>query len=391
MIRALFVTHSLDFEAGGAERVLYDLLVRLDRSRFEPFIFTGSDLAGVPEAFSALDIPIETGPRLPMEASLGLTGLWKTGKALLSLMAGLHRTLRRYPVEVVHVNTVFALHFALLPCRLAGVPVVFHEHNLVHQREGSVWQRRYAKRMKHVEHVAANSGAVREEAIRAGADPARISTVYNGIDPMPPASKAEKRPGFSIVQAANFLDWKGQHLVVEALGRLRENVPEATVTFFGSVKDKAYHDRVRARIAELGLEEAVEFAGFRNDLLAQLPGFDCLVVASDAEPFGLVLLEGMRAGLVIVASDAGGVPEIVRDETNGLLFDTSDDVGLAEALTRVATEPDIRARFVEAGHRTVSQVFSLDVQIRRFEEVLEAASKRLPVRLAPEHFDGKPL
>lgn len=390
MIRPLFVTHTLDFEAGGAERVLYDILLRIDRSRFSPRVFVAEDPGGIPEAFRALGVPIEVGPRLAIGVPFGPRGIWNTVASLWSLMRSLSRSLEREKVDVVHVNSIFALAFALAACRRHGVPVVFHEHGLPRDRDGSPWSRRYAARIRKVAAVIAITDAVRNEVLSYGIDPERVTTVYNGIDPGGPSHDVQKRAGFSIVHVANFLEWKGQDILVDALAHLRETVPRANVTFFGTVKDPAYHAKVCERIETLDLKDAVVFGGFRPDLQSLLPAFDCLVVASRAEPFGLVLLEGMRAGLSIVASRAGGVPEIVENEENGLLFEAGDHRGLARALARVATQPEVTKALVERGRQVVSERFSFDAQLAGVEDVLEAAASGSPIRLARAGTDEKP-
>ncbi|MGB0618610.1 MAG: glycosyltransferase family 4 protein [Myxococcota bacterium] len=371
MIRTLFVTHTLDFTAGGAERVLYEVLLRLDRERFAPRVFTAADPDGVPEAFRDLGVPIEEGRYLPVGVGLHPRGLVETLAAFISLARALGRALDRDPVDVVYVNSIFALHFAMTPCTRRGIPIVFHEHGLPHLRAGSLWSLGYRRRLPRFAHVVAITNAVRDEVIENGLDPDRVTTVYNGIDARAPTSDEPKREGFAIAQVANFLDWKGQDIVVEAMKTLRERVPDATITFFGTVKDDEYHDGVRARVSALGLEDAVEFGGFREDLSRLLPTFDALVVASKAEPFGLVLLEGMRAGLGVVGSASGGVPEIVEDGVNGLLFEPGNAEALADAFVQLATDPETKHRLVAAGERTVRDVFSLEAQLAGIQAVIE--------------------
>jgi glycosyltransferase involved in cell wall biosynthesis len=139
-------------------------------------------------------------------------------------------------------------------------------------------------------------------------------------------------------------------------------------------KNLEFEEAVRARVAELGLGDAVEFGGFRADLMKFLPRFDCLVVASRAEPFGLVLLEAMRAGVPVVASNAGGVPEIVQDGVNGLLFEPDDAPGLASALGRIALEPATAEHLREGGRRVMEERFSFDAQIEAMQRIFESAA-----------------
>jgi glycosyltransferase involved in cell wall biosynthesis len=101
--------------------------------------------------------------------------------------------------------------------------------------------------------------------------------------------------------------------------------------------------------AALGIIDRVEFRGHRDDIAAELAPIDVLVHASiTPEPFGQVVLEGMSAGLPVVASRAGGPEEIISDGVNGLLYPPGDVIALAQILVRLEREPKLRARLVEA-------------------------------------------
>jgi L-malate glycosyltransferase len=124
-------------------------------------------------------------------------------------------------------------------------------------------------------------------------------------------------------------------------------------------------------VLDLNLSDCVEFGGYRTDLPLLLPSFDCLVVASRGEPFGLVLLEAMRAGVPVVASNAGGVPEIVSDGINGLLFKSGDAEDLAGALQRVAEDSALAGRLCEEGRRAIRTRFSFENQVGSMQDLFE--------------------
>ena len=377
MTRLLFVTHTLDFEAGGAERVLLDVLKRIDRSRFDLSVFVGQDSKGIPLEFSELGVPLSVHTNLPVGIPFGPIGILKTAFALLRLAFELWKELDENRIEVVHINSIFALNFAIWPCLMRGVPVVYHEHGLARDRHGSPWTLLYSQMISRVNHTIAITDAVRDQVISYGSRPEATTTVHNGIEPRDPAAatfaeaRAEEDNAFKIVQIANFLDWKGQDLLTEALALLRREVPQAQVTFYGHSKNLEFEQRVRERVTDLELSDAVEFGGFRTDLMQFLPRFDCLVVASRAEPFGLVLLEAMRAGVPVVASAAGGVPEIVEDGVNGLLFLPGDPAGLAESLRKIALDPKIVERLKIGGRTVMEERFSFSAQIEAIQCIFE--------------------
>jgi glycosyltransferase involved in cell wall biosynthesis len=195
----------------------------------------------------------------------------------------------------MHVNSVFALHFAVLPARLLRCPLVYHEHGLPHSRSTSVWSWMFPWLLRRVGHVISNADAVAAQVMELGVDPSEVTTVHNGIDLAAPESgarvghwRAEQEEGgrapFTFVQVANLHEWKGHETVVRALPLLRRDLPDARVVFLGWPADPAFHTHLRSLIDELGVAEMVEFGGFRPDAAALLPAFDCLVLASRAEP-----------------------------------------------------------------------------------------------------------
>jgi glycosyltransferase involved in cell wall biosynthesis len=386
VIRVLFVNHTLDFQAGGAERVLCDVLERRDRNAYEAVLAVPRTPEGPPEEFRALELETHLLPPLPFRPDLGRSAMFPMAWWLLCLNVALLRLLRRKRFDVMHVNSLYALHFAVAPARLARCPLVYHEHGLPRSRASSVWSWVYPWLLRRVNHVISITDAVAAQVVELGVDPSALTTVHNGIDRAPPASGAGVdhwraaqseggRAPFTFVQVANLHEWKGHETVIRALPLLRRELPGARAVFLGKPADPGFHSHLRALIEELGVAELVEFGGYRPEATALLPAFDCLVLASRAEPFGLVLLEAMRAGVPVVASNAGGVPEIVRDERNGLLFEPGDAEGLAAQLLRIARDDALCARLVEGGHDCVNERFSLEAQVQGIEAVLRRAAR----------------
>ena len=160
--------------------------------------------------------------------------------------------------------------------------------------------------------------------------------------------------------------------MIRALALLRDEAPPRHhYIAFGSTVDPEHRAGLDRLVEENHLGGVVEFAGFREDAQALLSQCDCMVLSSDAEPFGLVLLEAMRAGVPVIASNSGGVPEIVRHEENGLLFEAGDAAGLAKALRRLMEDDALRASLIEAGHRTVLDEFTWDAQTKAFMDAIE--------------------
>ena len=387
-LRLVIASHTLDFRAGGAERVLRSFLSLLDASGFRAVLAVPRQAEALRGEFGDLGCPLVELPPMTQPAGRSVAEVLRLGFSLLRLNLACWLMLRRERPDVVYVNSIFALHFAALPARICGVPLVYHEHNLVSQREASLWHRLFPRLVRSAARVIAISGAVGETLRRVGVPSERVEVVHNGIAHAPQSPKAARdpasRPGFAIAQVANLHRWKGHETSLRALALLADRVPDARLVFYGRTQEADFGRELRDMATELGLSGRVEFAGFVSDVEERLPGFDCLVVASYGEPFGLVVLEAMRAGIPVVGSRAGGVPEIIRHGENGLLFDVGDAEDLAKCFERIARDPELARSLAQSGLRTVREEFSAERQARSIEAVLErAASSARNTNLAP--------
>ena len=126
------------------------------------------------------------------------------------------------------------------------------------------------------------------------------------------------------------------------------------------VGDGPERARLEAEIRRLGLEGAVVLAGDRDDVAAMLARADVFVLSSTSEGLPLSILEAMAAGLPVVASSVGGVPEAVEDGETGLLVPPRDPVRLAAALERLLVDPALRRRLGSNGRERVRQHFGLE-------------------------------
>lgn len=361
--RILFVNHTLDPMAGGAERVLYSLIEGLDSE--------GLDLhLAVPVAPNCEELrPTATYHRLPafhMVPSRSPWNVLKTLYCLLKMNAALALLIRRVRPDVIYVNSIFALHFGALPAFMLGTPFIYHEHNLVSQRSNSIWHLAFARLARLSRSIVAISEAVATELRGVGVADRRIRVVHNAIDgverPKPHRIRSEGQT-FRVAQIANLHRWKGHTTVVEAIAIASRAGFDVSVSFFGRVQDEELAKQLEERANDLGIAERVEFLGFVSDPVSRLVDFDSLVLASEAEPFGLAILEGMSAGIPVVATASGGALEIIDDEESGLLFAPNDPAELAECWRRLIEDPLLATRLTANAFQALDERFSARSQI----------------------------
>lgn len=371
----LFVNHTLDRKAGGAEQVLSSLLTGLAPS---PFALR---LAAPRKADRENEISPEVErhwlPPFHMDPTRSIANLARTALSLLRANLAFGVLVRRLRPDVIYVNSIFALHFAALPALVLGVPFVYHEHNLVSQRSGSIWHRAFPLLVRRARRVVAISEAVAEELRDLGVPDEMIQVVHNAIDlPLPTVERTardvDERP-FRVVQVANLHRWKGHATIIEAIALAAEDGLDLSATFFGREQDADFARTLRERARTRGVADRIDFQGFVPDAAARLVEFDALVLASDSEPFGLAILEGMRAEIPVVASAAGGALEIIEHGTSGLLFEPGDARALADCFRRLAEDTTLRESLVGGACTALEERFSPDAQIAGVRDALEQA------------------
>jgi glycosyltransferase involved in cell wall biosynthesis len=155
--------------------------------------------------------------------------------------------------------------------------------------------------------------------------------------------------------------------LVEAFLILRRERPDlAPRVRLGMVGDGALRSAVEARLREGGAAGAAWLPGARGDVSDQLRGFDVFALPSKAEGISNTILEAMATGLPVVATRVGGNPELVEEESTGLLVPPSDPAALAGAMARYAEDPALARAHGGSGRERACREFSLDRMVERY-------------------------
>jgi glycosyltransferase involved in cell wall biosynthesis len=310
--------------------------------------------------------------------------------------------------DVVHAHLgedIAVLPIAAAAAARRGVPLVVTVHNSVaHTLVASDRRSRRVKRiggpieswaLPRAAAVLTLTERLRAVLVEAGAEPSRVHVIPSGYreweyaagpvaDPHPHAGRP--RIGFVGRLAAQ----KDVGTLIRAAALLES---PARVVLTGDGPDRP---ELEAQVEALGLQDRVVFAGFvpHARVAAVLAHTDVLVLPSRYEELGSVLLETIRAGVPIVASDTGGIPEVVRDGENGLLCPPGDAPAFARAIDALLADPALRRRMGAAG-RARAHAFSWDVLAPRVLGVYEQACgrrrpPRVPATAAPERGEPAP-
>jgi glycosyltransferase involved in cell wall biosynthesis len=378
----LYIDHTS--ELGGAERSLLDLLARLDRTRIEPLLVT-SPAGPLVERARALGIEVvlldldETALTLSREewSTHRMTFLWKA-RGFAREVWRLNRLIRTRGIDFVHTNTLKAHVLGSLVAWLARRPVVWHMRDLPSKRGDA---RNLLDRLFKVVNpgIIAISQAVADDLSPPFA--ARTRVVYNGIDlaqfdarSQAPVAAAGEGEGPLIGTISHLIPWKGQDVFLYAAAQLLRRHPDARFLIVGDpiFQFRQERERLEGIVRFLGIGDRVSFAGHREDVPAVLASLDIFALPSLYEPFGRVLIEAMAASCPIVASRAGGVPEIILDGETGVLVTPGDPQALSDALCAMLENPEMAKRLALAARARVSASFSLDATLSGVMEAYAA-------------------
>jgi glycosyltransferase involved in cell wall biosynthesis len=163
---------------------------------------------------------------------------------------------------------------------------------------------------------------------------------------------------------------KGQYLVIDAIGELTKKDIDAKALIVGHAMSEDYLSSLKGAIAKDALEDKIIFTGFTTEVQKLMQVCDVLVLATDRETFGLVLIEAMQCEIAVVASDSGGPLEIIDDNESGLLFETNSSQDLAKKLELLYNDKALRDAMAKAGAKRASMFFDAHKQFQELENAL---------------------
>jgi len=352
-------------EMGGAQVHVLDLLKGFHK-RHTPILLTGED-GYLTEECARLEIEHHVIPDLvqPLRP-------WQDLKAIVRSA----RWIRSMKPDLVHCHTSKAGIIGRLAARIWQIPAIFTAHTWCFAEGTSALWRVVGKPSERLsanwsQRIIAVSESNRKLAIEKGVVPAKkIVTIHNGIRDtlLRAAPSIEQTP--EIVMIARFAPQKNQLELVEALGPL--NLPYR-LTFVG---DGPTRSSVEACVASHGLQDKIRFLGLRSDTDEILSRAHIFVLATKWEGFPLTILEAMRAGVPVIATDVDGVREAVTDGENGLLYPREQVNSLREALRSLLTNPQKRGALGSAGRRRYEANFTHEIMLQKTAQVYEEVFAR---------------
>jgi glycosyltransferase involved in cell wall biosynthesis len=370
MSRRLRVLHLIDnLNYGGMERVLADLVTRLDREQFESHVLGLAYLGRFAQG---------------LETSAGLHVADRMSRASMLWPRRLAHQIRQLAPDVVHSHSG-VWYKGSLASRLAGVSRLVHtDHG---RPQPDPWTGRFLERMaaRRTNVVVAVSEPLAELLVsRVGVDARKLTIVHNGVDtarhrPVADTGRLRRelglRPETPLLGSIGRLEAiKGYDIMLEAFALLRAawsggEPPVLVVAGGGSEQPKLISWAERA-----GLADAVHLLGWRDDVAELHASFALFTLASRSEGTSISLLEAMSAGLCPVVTDVGGNANVLGPELAHRLVRANDPAALAAAWRVALLDPATRCRDAGTARQQVLESFGLDAMVRAYQRIYLGAA-----------------
>ncbi len=363
--------------SGGAQEHLYSLLSRLDRSRFDVSVVSLTDGSGV-RRLERAGFPV----CVIDEANDDLAVAALTGHLLGAKAEVVHNHM--YRAEIV--GTRAALAVSALTGRKPMIVSTVHSSRV----RSDIDQDLLRALTPSMDRLIAVSQAIVDKIHIERREGAPIELIYNGVDlerydhTGPCCTLREEYELEADCQlvgvVARLEPEKGHATLLAAWPSVMERVPSACLLVVG---EGSQREALEAQALELGIVGRVVFTGLRDDIPAVTAGLDVAVLPSYREAQGLTILEAMALSRPVVATNVGGIPEMVRDGVTGLLVEPYDPDGLADAIVRFLRDHPFADTVARAGHDLVHERFCIDGMVSSVAEIyVEAEGAQTELDLA---------
>lgn len=356
-----------DSSLTGAPRHLLTLMSGIDRVKFIPTVIAPP--GPLINELKKRKIPVF---QIPM-----------SGRSYLPAVNGIKKLLKKYDPDVVHTHGQRAGLVGRLATKNLPIKIVHTEHTYTSEfrLKNPVLHLSHLRAMKvlnqYTDYTIAVSKAVKQFLIKNKlAKDGKISVVYNGITPMTKKIGENEISAFKseygiegkdivIGTVGSFNEQKDTKTLIQAVAKMIKKWPNIKLVLVG----KGHLRRKLEHLAKrLKIEDRVIFTGVLTNVLPALKSFDIFVLPSLSEAFGITLLEAMKAGVPIIATKVGGIPEIIRHNHNGILVEPRDAKGLAAAIMRLLNDKKLTKKLTHNHAESVAK-FSADKMIKATEEI----------------------
>ena len=345
-----------NLELGGLERMAVDLALALQSAGHELLVYCLHEAGPLAPRLEAAGIPVKAFHKAP-------------GFKLSTILA-LAKRLKADRVDVIHGHNPGVHHYAALAAKIAGTRACVNTRHSASTSTGVPYQEKYFRLVQpftsHVVFVC--EYARRMLTPRLNYPDSKCSVILNGIPLQPfqakPASPCSLLPRIRFGAIGRFVPAKGYSILIDAFARIAATAPQAELSIFGY---GPLESELAAQIERLHLQGRVRLAGRTSDPAAALQSLDVFIMSSVNEGLPLVILEAMAAGLPVVSTNVGGIPEVLASEYSWQCA-PSDPAALASIMLSAAQCGDLASRGEHAS-RTAAEHYGVEHMAARYGEL----------------------
>jgi len=383
-------------EIGGAEIFLLRFLEKLDKKKYIPQFLLLQKEGKLSNELLKMGYKITN---VSINFSVWRKGQSKfnTIKLIISGIKSIPQLLqtvlmiKRMEINIIQTSCNKSHIFGTVLAFFTGIPVLWTLHDFISKEHFPFLLRKLLVFFSFfADRIIAFSDAVGRQFVCEGASSEKIVTIHHGIDAARFRGKAkgnirkelgipEKKKVITLIGRISY--WKGQEYFVKGIPKIIARYPDALFLIVGDAifGETAVKQKVKKLIIDMGLTDYCIMTGWRNDIPDILKETDILVhTSSSPEPFGLILLEGMTMGKPVIATDAGGVTEIVVNGITGLLVRPADSNAIAEAVIYLLSNPNEAEKMGKAGLDRVERLFDIGLMIKKigivYDEIIDKNS-----------------
>lgn len=362
-INILYLTPSVKLL--GSRQSLLTMIRGLDRREFRPMV-VGPYGGPLMEALAEEEVPTEIIRMRP----------WRKGTSwpfIPYALWQLFKLARQKKIDLIHANEFHINPYGVWAARWLKIPALCHHRADITKRQIRNYHLDWCQRIIAVSHEAARAFDFWPDKER------RVTVLHNALDfeafrRQGMAGGFRKEAGFSpqdllVACVGQISEHKGQRVLLQAAPAVLKAHPTVHFLLAGNFHKPEIERELRQLVRDLGIEPRVHFLGFRADVAGIYADLDVLVLPSLREGFGRVSIEAMAFAKPVVASQVGGIPEVVEEGVSGWLFPSGDERALAQRLNQLLADSELRRSMGEAGCSWAETHFGIKAHIEELQKI----------------------
>lgn len=362
---------------GGVQTVYKNILPELSRNHtiyfLDPYQSTFSNsLSGI-ENIKVLSMPIKSRSALGWNRSFAdkFAVLFKYGYEYFRYLIKLISLIKHNKIDMLYVSGKKELLFAYLLKIFTSTPYIYHSHGFANADDiGFIHKMTISYADKIICVSAATMHILEEKHISKD----KISVVHNGVDIdkisafLQPDTLCDDC--FKVLFAGAIQPTKGVHTLIKAAARIAREEGGISLDIFGEVTNNRYFEELSKIVS--ASDGAIRFNGYTKDIFSEISKCDLLVLPSENEGLGMVLLEAMCLKKPVVGSNVGGIPEIIDDGRTGLLFENKNIDDLYEKIVYLKNNRGVAKKMGLLGRTRAETLFSLRKQVDSIDNIINS-------------------